>query len=175
MKGVIYARYSSDNQREESIEGQIRENMAYAERNGIEIVGTYIDRAYSARTDRRPDFQRMIKDSAKKNFDVVIVWKLDRFAGNRFNKNSLTRIFSNRKYIGEYRYKDIVFPDAMPAIVTKELFERVSARLKSNKHATGKSKAPERYLLTTKLFCGTCKCMLVGDSANKPNGVIYRY
>ena len=175
MKGVIYARYSSDNQREESIEGQIRENMAYAERNGIEIVGTYIDRAYSARTDRRPDFQRMIKDSAKKNFDVVIVWKLDRFAGNRFNKNSLTRIFSNRKYIGEYRYKDIVFPDAMPAIVTKELFERVSARLKSNKHATGKSKAPERYLLTTKLFCGTCKCMLVGDSANKPYGVIYRY
>ena len=63
-------------------------------------------------------------------------------AGNRFNKNSLTRIFSYRKYIGEYRYKDIVFPDAMPAIVTKELFERVSARLKSNKHATGKSKAP---------------------------------
>ena len=84
MKAVIYARYSSDNQREESIEGQIRDCRAYAERNGIEIVGTYIDRAYSARTDRRPDFQRMIKDSAKKNFDVVIVWKLDRFARNRF-------------------------------------------------------------------------------------------
>lgn len=63
MRDVIYARYSSDNQREESIEGQIRENRAYAERNGIEIVGTYIHRAYSARTDNRPDFQRMIKDS----------------------------------------------------------------------------------------------------------------
>ena len=48
MKGVIYARYSSDNQREESIEGQIRENTAYANKNGIVIVGTYIDRAYSA-------------------------------------------------------------------------------------------------------------------------------
>ena len=48
MKGVIYARYSSDNQREESIEGQIRENPAYANKNGIDIVGTYIDRAYSA-------------------------------------------------------------------------------------------------------------------------------
>ena len=48
MKGVIYARYSSDNQREESIEGQIRENTAYARKNDIEIVGTYIDRAYSA-------------------------------------------------------------------------------------------------------------------------------
>ena len=55
MKGVIYARYSSDNQRDESIEGQIRENRAYAERKGIEIVGTYIDRAYSARTDKRPE------------------------------------------------------------------------------------------------------------------------
>lgn len=85
MKGVIYARYSSDNQRDESIEGQIRENKAYAERKGIAIVGTYIDRAYSARTDKRPEFQRMIKDSAKRKFDVVIVWKLDRFARNRFD------------------------------------------------------------------------------------------
>ena len=79
MRGVIYARYSSDNQREESIEGQIRENTAFADKNGIEIVGTYIDRAYSAKTDNRPDFQKMIKDSAGKAFDVVIVWKLDRF------------------------------------------------------------------------------------------------
>lgn len=85
MKGVIYARYSSDNQREESIEGQIRDCRAYAERNGIEIVGTYIDRAYSARTDNRPDFQKMIKDSAKGKFDVVIVWKLDRFSRNRYD------------------------------------------------------------------------------------------
>lgn len=44
-----------------------------------------------------------------------------------------------------------------------------------NKHATGKAKAPEKYLLTTKLFCGTCHSMFVGDSANKPNGAIYRY
>ena len=85
MRGVIYARYSSDNQREESIEGQIRENTAYAERNGITIVGHYIDRAYSAKTDNRPEFQRMIKDSARRGFDVIIVWKLDRFARNRYD------------------------------------------------------------------------------------------
>ena len=42
MRGVIYARYSSDNQREESIEGQIRENTAYANKNGIDIVGAYL-------------------------------------------------------------------------------------------------------------------------------------
>ena len=95
MRGVIYARYSSDAQREESIDAQIRENKAYAERHGIEIVGTYIDRALSAKTDNRPEFQRMIKDSVKKGFDVVIVWKLDRFSRNRFDaanyKNQLRK------------------------------------------------------------------------------------
>ena len=85
MKAVIYARYSSDSQREESIEGQIRECTAFAEKNGITILRHYIDRAYSAKTDNRPEFQNMIKDSSKKLFDMVIVWKLDRFARNRYD------------------------------------------------------------------------------------------
>ena len=76
MKAVIYARYSSDNQREESIEGQIRECTAFAEKNDITVLKHYIDRAYSARTDHRPAFQEMIKDSDKHLFDMVIVWKL---------------------------------------------------------------------------------------------------
>ena len=83
MKAVIYARYSSDNQREESIEGQIRDCRAYAEYNGIDIVGEYIDRAFSAKTDDRPDFQWMIKDSYKYAFDCIIVWKLDKISRNR--------------------------------------------------------------------------------------------
>jgi len=85
MTGIIYARYSDNNQREESIEGQLRECRAYAEKNGITVLTTYIDRAFSAKTDNRPEFQRMIKDSAKHLFDVVIVWKLDRFARNRYD------------------------------------------------------------------------------------------
>ena len=85
MNGVIYARYSSDGQREESIEGQIRECTEYCERNGITVVRHYIDRALSAKTDNRPDFQQMIKDSAKGLFDVIVVWKLDRFARNRYD------------------------------------------------------------------------------------------
>ena len=85
MKAVIYARYSSDNQREESIEGQLRECTVYCKKNDITILRTYIDRAMSAKTDHRPDFQRMIKDSAKGLFDVIIVWKLDRFARNRYD------------------------------------------------------------------------------------------
>ena len=92
MKAVIYARYSSDNQREESIEGQIRECTAYADYNDLEIIGTYIDRAYSARTDNRPEFQRMIKESYRKQFEVVLVWKLDRFARDRFDSAYYKRI-----------------------------------------------------------------------------------
>ena len=96
MKAVIYARYSSDNQREESIEGQIRECAEYAKYNDMEIVGQYIDRAYSAKTDNRPDFQRMIKDSERRQFDVVLVWKLDRFARDRFDSAYYKRLLKNK-------------------------------------------------------------------------------
>ena len=85
MKAVIYARYSSDNQREESIEGQIRECMEYAERNDITVLCNYIDRAMSARTADRPEFQRMIRDSEKHLFDIVLVWKLDRFSRDQYD------------------------------------------------------------------------------------------
>lgn len=67
------------------IEGQLRECKEFAEKNDITILGTYIDHALSAKTDNRPDFQRMIKDSEKNMFDVVLVWKLDRFARNRYD------------------------------------------------------------------------------------------
>ena len=76
---VIYARFSSDKQREESIDGQIRECRTFAEANEITIINTYIDRAMSARTDQRPSFLQMVKDSAKHLFDYVIVYQLDRF------------------------------------------------------------------------------------------------
>jgi site-specific DNA recombinase len=85
VTAVIYARYSTDSQREESIEGQIRECTAYAEKNGFTVVKHYIDRAVSAKTDNRPQFQQMIKDSERGIFDVIIVWKLDRFARNRYD------------------------------------------------------------------------------------------
>ena len=298
MKGVIYARYSSDNQREESIEGQLRECKAFAEKNDIQIVETYIDRALSARTDRRPDFQRMIKDSSGKKFEVVIVWKLDRFArdkydsahykrilknngvkvisateaisagaegillesmlegmaeyysaelsekvtrgltenalkckynggtlpigymidseqyfqidpltapavldafkhyadgasmreitdemnlkgvrtkrGGKISINSVTRMLHNRKYIGEYRYNDIVHPNGIPAIVPEDLFNRVQERMAANKKAPAKHKAEDEYLLTTKLFCGKCQCYMVGESGTGRNKV-HRY
>lgn len=81
---VIYARYSSDKQTEQSIEGQIRVCKEFAERENYKIINTYIDRAISGRTDNRPSLQKMLKDSAEKNFEIVIVYKLDRFARDRY-------------------------------------------------------------------------------------------
>lgn len=84
-KAVIYARYSSDRQTEQSIEGQLRECELYAEKNGYQVIAKYIDRALTGKVDARPDFQRLIKDSDKHLFDFVIVYQLDRFSRNRYD------------------------------------------------------------------------------------------
>ena len=86
MKAVIYARYSSDNQREESIEGQIRECKEFARRKGYTVVKIYADRAISGKkADNRPEFMQMIADSKQKLFDTVIVWKIDRFSRDKYD------------------------------------------------------------------------------------------
>ncbi len=299
MTAVIYARYSSSSQREESIEGQIRECSAFAEKNGYKIIHRYMDRAISGKTDDRPQFQQMIADSKKKLFDTVIVWKLDRFARNRYDSaryknqlkkngvrvisatetissgaegillesmlegmaeyysadlaekvirgrtenalkckwnggtvplgylvdeeqhlqpnpltapfvvdaftlydqghtltevrdylnakgvknslgnpmtyNSVQHMLKNRRYIGEYIYRDIVTPGGIPAIVPQELFDRVQDRLAKNKKAPARAKAEESYILTTKLFCGHCGVYMCGESGKSRNGTIHRY
>ncbi len=299
MKAVIYARYSSDNQREESIEGQLRECTAYCAKNDITILRSYIDRALSAKTDNRPDFQRMVKDSAKGLFDSVIVWKLDRFARNRYDSahykaqlrkygvkvlsatenisegpegiilesmlegmaeyysaelsekvirghtenalkckynggtptfgytidsdmhyqidprtapvvleiftrydngatmkeirdylndtgvttvrgraidlNFVAAILHNRKFLGEYKYREIVVPNGIPTIIPQDLFDRVQQRLAKNRKAPARHKAEDDYLLTTKLFCGTCGAMMVGESGTSSTERKYHY
>lgn len=299
MNGVIYARYSSDNQREESIDGQLRECKVFAEHNDIQIIDSYIDRALSAKTDNRPSFQKMIRDSAKGEFDVIIVWKLDRFARNRYDsahyknilkkngvrvisateaisegaegiilesvlegmaeyysaelaekvsrgmkenalkckynggsipigycidesrhfqidpntapfvlecfehyadgmtmkeicdelnlkglKNSkggkisldvVSRMLQNRRYLGEYTFQDVTIKDGIPALIPTELFERVQDRLSRNKKAPSSHKADDDYILTTKLFCGKCKSLMVGESGTNAQGRKYRY
>ncbi len=81
---VIYARYSSDTQTEQSIEGQLRVCQEYAKRNEIIIVETYIDRAMTGTNDNRRDFQRMLYNSSKRAWDYVLVYKLDRFSRNKY-------------------------------------------------------------------------------------------
>ena len=82
---ALYARYSSDNQRSESIDAQIRAMQEYCKHKNYVIVETYIDEAKTATTDKRPSFQQMIKDSENKTFDILLVHKLDRFARNRYD------------------------------------------------------------------------------------------
>ena len=84
-KVALYARFSSDNQRTESIDAQLRAMKLYCQQHNFIIVDTYIDEAKSATTDRRPSFQKMINDSASRTFNIVLVHKLDRFARNRYD------------------------------------------------------------------------------------------
>ena len=85
INAAVYARFSSDNQRDESIDAQLRAIEEYASGHGINIVAQYVDRAFSARSDKRPEFQRMIKESASGKFEIVIVHKLDRFSRDRYD------------------------------------------------------------------------------------------
>jgi site-specific DNA recombinase len=85
VKAVVYARYSSDNQREESITAQVRACEEYARRNGYKLLKVYADEAKTALTDDRPNFLRMIRDARAGLFDVVLVHKMDRFARNRYD------------------------------------------------------------------------------------------
>ena len=80
---VIYARYSSDKQNEMSIEGQIEECRKYAEENDLIVLQEYVDRALTATSDKRPNFLRMIDDSRERNFEIILVYQLDRFARNK--------------------------------------------------------------------------------------------
>lgn len=142
MKAVIYARYSSDNQTEASIEGQLRECMEYATYNDIQVMGNYIDRAMSAKTDHRPEFQRMIKDSYKHVFDCIIVWKLDRFSRNRYDsahyksilKKNGVKVISAKETIAEGSEGILLESvlEGMAEYYSAELAEKVTRGMKEN-------------------------------------------
>ena len=118
---VIYARYSSDRQTEQSIEGQVRVCMEYAERNDIVIVGTYIDRAMTGTNDNREQFQKMLKDSDKKSFGYVLVYKLDRFSRNKYE------MAIHRKHLKDNGVKILSamenIPDSPEGILLESLLE----------------------------------------------------
>lgn len=280
MKVVIYARYSSHNQREESIEGQLKVCYEYAKRNDYNVIAEYIDRAQTGTNDNREQFQKMIEDSNKKCFEFVLVYQLDRFARNRYDsatyktklkkngvrvisarenisddasgilmesmlegmaeyysvelgqkvkrgmaingekclynggyieiglkvdketkkyqideetaptvrkmfemyrsgstivqimqylksigitytKGRIRNVLENKKYIGTYTYKGKETPNVIPPIIDNELFEDVQKILAKNKKSRARLKTKTEYILTTKLFCGHCKDMMV--------------
>jgi DNA invertase Pin-like site-specific DNA recombinase len=297
MNAVIYARYSSHGQKETSIEGQLKVIHEYAKREGYNVIREYIDRALTGKNDNRPEFQKMIRDSAQRRFDFVLVYSLDRFARDRYDNaiykarlkkhgirvvsatesisddpagimvegvlesmaeyysaelsqkvrrgiaisvenhkfiggyiplgysvsedkryiinpltaqivqkcfelaaagqsfkeigeaitrdhgtarfgnvcNSLNRILSNRNYIGIYTRCGKEEKDGMPRIVSDELFERVQSIMAKNKKAPARARAHAEYLLTTKLFCGYCREMMVGVSGTSKTGIAHNY
>ena len=120
-RAVIYARYSSSNQTEQSIEGQVRVCSEYAKAKGLTIVGEYIDRAISGRTDNRPDFQRLMQDSGKHMFEAVIVYRTDRFARNKYDSAIYKRHL--RKCNVELHYAAEHIPEGPEGIILESLME----------------------------------------------------
>lgn len=118
---VIYARYSSDNQTEQSIEGQLRVCQDYAQRNDILILNTYIDRAMTGTNDNRPDFQQMIKDSEKKEFEHIIVYKIDRFSRNKYETAKYKKILKDNGVKLLSAMENI--PDTPEGIILESLLE----------------------------------------------------
>ena len=118
---VIYARYSSDNQTEQSIEGQLRVCEQYAKNNDIVILKTYIDRAMTGTNDNRPDFQQMIKDSASKEWQNIIVYKLDRFSRNKYETAKYKKILKDNGVKLISAMENI--PDTPEGIILESLLE----------------------------------------------------
>ncbi len=97
------------------------------------------------------------------------------YRGGKLNINSVQRILSNRRYIGEYKFREVVVPHCIPSLVSDELFERVQQKLINNKKAPARHKAEDDYLLTLKLFCGKCGAHMVGESGMGTSKVYHYY
>lgn len=297
-KVVIYARFSSHSQTEQSIEGQLRECYEFAKRNDYVVIKEYIDRAISGMTDNRPAFLQMIEDSKKKEFEYVLVYQLDRFArsrydsanykaklkkngvkvlsarenisddasgvlmesvlegmaeyyskelgqkvkrgineslikgnfiggsvnlgysivdkkwtinqeeaslveeifkqyangkfakeicddlnnkgftnkqGKKFTVEIIAKMLRNRKYIGEFNCRGVIYNDIVPPIISKELFDKCNTIMDQHKHRQKHKKSSEDYILSSKLFCGYCGCNMTAESGNGKLGKRHRY
>lgn len=95
--------------------------------------------------------------------------------GKPFNKSSINRIIKNRKYIGEYRYHDIVIKDGMPRIVSDELFNLAQAEMERRRTRKAPKSPKAEYLLAGRLFCGHCKGSMQGVSGTGKSGNKWYY
>lgn len=145
MKRVVfYGRYSSNNQTEQSIEGQLHVCERYAEQNGMQITAHYIDRAMTGKSDKRPEFQRMIADSKKGNFEMVLVYKLDRFSRNRYDsalykkklRDNGVRVVSATENISDTPEGIMLegFMESINAYFSEELSQKVNRGLAESFH-----------------------------------------
>ena len=121
LRAVIYARYSSTGQTEQSIEGQLRDCYDLAEELGFIVVKEYIDRALTGKTDNRPNFRRMINDSAFGSFDIIITWKMDRFARNRTDSALYKKILKDNGVKVIYAAENI--PEGNEGVILESVLE----------------------------------------------------
>lgn len=131
LRAVIYARYSSDNQRGESIDAQIRFIKEWAWQYQIGIVAIYIDEAQSAKRDDREDFQQMIADAkVQMDWHLVLVHKLDRFARNRYDSASYrVELRQHRKYLISVTEQ---FDDSPESVILESVIEGMAEYYSKN-------------------------------------------
>lgn len=118
---VIYARYSSTGQTEQSIEGQLTDCYQTAKEMGLTVVKEYIDRAMTGKNDNRPNFRRMINDSAFGMFDTIITWKMDRFARNRTDSALYKKILKDNGVKVIYSAENI--PEGNEGVILESVLE----------------------------------------------------
>lgn len=118
---VIYARYSSHAQKDVSIEQQVSDCEAYARMNNLQVVKIYADRHLTGTNDKRPEFQRMLRDSEKGHWQYVITWKVDRFARNRYD--SATYKYRLKKHGVKVLYAKEAIPDGPEGILLESVLE----------------------------------------------------
>ena len=153
-RAVIYARYSSHAQNEQSIEGQLHDCYEWAQQQNVMVIKEYIDRAMTGTKDDRPDFQRMIEDAAKRQFELVIVWKLDRFSRNRYD----SAIYKTRlkKYgVRVVSVKENI-SDAPEGIILEGMLESMAEYYSAN--LSQNVKRGIRESMEKGYFCGVCGC-----------------
>ena len=125
MNAVVYARFSSHRQGEQSIEGQVAEAERFAKAHDLTIIHIYADRAQTGRNDNREQFQQMLTDAAKHAFDALIVWKTDRIGRNKeeiaLNKYHLKKNGVKIYYVAE------AIPDTPEGIILEAVIEGMAA------------------------------------------------
>ena len=125
MNAVVYARFSSHRQGEQSIEGQVAEAERFAAKHGLTIIHVYADRAQTGRNDNREQFQLMLADAAKHKFDALIVWKTDRIGRNK-EEIALNKYHLKKNGIKIYYVAEMI-PDTPEGIILEAVIEGMAA------------------------------------------------
>ena len=177
-----YAEYYSADLSEKVVRGMTENALKSKYNGGTRPIGYLIDSDQYFQLDPltapfvREAFQRYDEGATMTAIrDWLNEQGVKNTRGQKMTYNSVQHLLNNRRYIGEYTYRDIVVPDGIPAIVPQDLFDRVQEKLAKNKKAPARHKAEDDYLLTTKLFCGYCGAYLCGESGTSHTGNVHHY